>query len=147
MAMDAEKAKEYKNTLLSPIKIGNQVSPNRFVIQPMECTDADPEGNPTDLTYKRYENLFKGEAGVVVLEAISISQRSRGRIDQLMIMKSNLEPLTRFVQHLKEINPKTIFLFQLTHSGELSNPEFSQACFCETSANLSVRYSHRRRTG
>ncbi len=126
MAMDAEKAKEYKNTLLSPIKIGNKVSPNRFVIQPMECTDADPEGNPTDLTYKRYENLFKGEAGVVVLEAISISQRSRGRIDQLMIMKKNLEPLTRFVKHLKEINPKTIFLFQLTHSGELSNPEFSQ---------------------
>jgi 2,4-dienoyl-CoA reductase-like NADH-dependent reductase (Old Yellow Enzyme family) len=31
-----------------------------------------------------------------------------------------------FVRRLKEINPKTLFIFQLTHSGELSNPEFSR---------------------
>lgn len=126
MSMDKEKAQEYKDLLLSPIKIGAKVSPNRFLIQPMECTDADEEGNPSELTYKRYENLFKGEAGVVVLEAISITDRSHSRLNQLMIMKRNLEPLTKFVKHLKAINPNAIFLFQLTHSGELSNPEFSK---------------------
>ena len=27
---------------------------------------------------------------------------------------------------MREVNPKTLFIFQLTHSGELSNPEFSK---------------------
>lgn len=115
-----------RQILLSPIKIGNHTSQNRFFIQPMECTDADEQGNPTDLTYKRYENLFKGEAGVVTLEAITITDKNRGRLNQLFIMPRNQPALTKFVSHLKEINPKTIFLFQLTHSGELSNPEFSK---------------------
>ena len=115
-----------RQVLLSPIKFGTRTSQNRFFIQPMECTDADEEGNPTDLTYKRYENLFKGEAGVVTLEAITITDKNRGRLNQLFIMPRNQPALTKFVSHLKEINPKAIFLFQLTHSGELSNPEFSK---------------------
>ena len=47
----------------------------------MECTDADTEGNPSDLTYQRYENLFKGEAGMVCLEAITITDRNRSRLE------------------------------------------------------------------
>lgn len=115
-----------KQILLSPIKIGTRECQNRFFMQAMECTDADADGNPTDLTYTRYEKLFKGEAGMVSLEAISITDRSRARLNQLMIMPKNLQPLTTFVKRLKEINPKTLFIFQLTHSGELSNPEFSR---------------------
>ncbi len=115
-----------RQILLSPIKFGTRTSENRFFIQPMECTDADEEGNPTELTYTRYENLFKGEAGVVTLEAITITDKNRGRLNQLFIMPRNQPALTKFVSHLKEINPKAIFLFQLTHSGELSNPEFSK---------------------
>jgi 2,4-dienoyl-CoA reductase-like NADH-dependent reductase (Old Yellow Enzyme family) len=112
--------------LLSPIKIGAHTSANRFFVQAMECTDADADGNPTDLTYQRYENLFKGEAGLVSLEAITITDKNRSRLNQLFIMPKNRAALTRFVSHLKKINPKTIFVFQLTHSGELSNPEFSK---------------------
>jgi 2,4-dienoyl-CoA reductase-like NADH-dependent reductase (Old Yellow Enzyme family) len=112
--------------LLSPIKIGTHTSVNRFFVQAMECTDADAEGNPTDLTYQRYENLFRGEAGMVSLEAITITDKNRSRLNQLFIMLKNQPALTRFVSHLKKINPKTIFVFQLTHSGELSNPEFSR---------------------
>ena len=52
----------------------------------MECNDADADGNPTDLTYQRYENLFKGEAGLVSLEAITITDKNRGRMNQLFIM-------------------------------------------------------------
>lgn len=115
-----------KQILLSPIKVGPLTSANRFFIQPMECSDGDPNGNPTDLTYKRYENLFKGEAGMICLEAITITDKNRSRMNQLFIMPQNKEPLTKFVRRLKEINPKTIFVFQLTHSGELSNPEFSR---------------------
>jgi 2,4-dienoyl-CoA reductase-like NADH-dependent reductase (Old Yellow Enzyme family) len=112
--------------LLSPIKIGTRTSVNRFYVQAMECTDADTDGNPSDLTYLRYENLFKGEAGVVSLEAITITDKNRSRLNQLFIMPKNQPALTKFVTRLREINPKTIFIYQLTHSGELSNPEFSK---------------------
>jgi 2,4-dienoyl-CoA reductase-like NADH-dependent reductase (Old Yellow Enzyme family) len=112
--------------LLSPIKVGARTSVNRFFVQAMECTDADTDGNPTELTYQRYENLFRGEAGIVSLEAITITDKNRSRLNQLFIMPKNQPALTKFVAHLKKINPKTIFVFQLTHSGELSNPEFSK---------------------
>ncbi len=117
---------DHKDILLSPIKIGTRTSVNRFFIQPMECTDADTEGNPSDLTYQRYENLFKGEAGLVALEAITITDKNRSRLNQLFIMPHNLPALTNFVKRLREVNPKTLFIYQLTHSGELSNPEFSK---------------------
>lgn len=115
-----------KEILLSPIKIGTKACENRFFSQAMECSDADLDGNPSDLTYRRYENLFKGEAGMVSLEAITITDKNRSRLNQLFIMPQNLPALTRFVERLREINPKTIFIYQLTHSGELSNPKFSK---------------------
>lgn len=116
----------YKETLMSPIKIGARESKNRFFVQAMECCDADAEGNPTDLTLQRYENLFKGGYGVVTLEAISVTRESRSRDNQLMIMPQNAKALTTFVKRLKEVNPDVLLVFQLTHSGELSNPEFSR---------------------
>jgi 2,4-dienoyl-CoA reductase-like NADH-dependent reductase (Old Yellow Enzyme family) len=116
----------YKDTLLSPIMIGRRECPNRFFVQAMECNDEDESGNPSEMTTRRYEELFKGEAGLVSLEAISVTRESRGRDNQLMIMAPNREPLGKFVARVKAANPKTLFIFQLTHSGELSNPEFSR---------------------
>jgi 2,4-dienoyl-CoA reductase-like NADH-dependent reductase (Old Yellow Enzyme family) len=115
-----------KNVLLSPIKIGTRTAKNRFFVQAMECNDADPKGNPTDLTYERYEKLFRGEAGLVSLEAITVTDQSRSRKNQLFIMPQNKSPLETFVRKLKEVNPNTLFIFQLTHSGELSKAEFSR---------------------
>jgi 2,4-dienoyl-CoA reductase-like NADH-dependent reductase (Old Yellow Enzyme family) len=115
-----------KDVLLTPVNIGNRTSFNRFFIQAMECNDADPEGNPSELTYKRYENLFKGESGIISLEAISVTDKSRSRRNQLTIMPRNIKSLRDFVKRMKEINPHIIFIFQLTHSGELSKPDFSR---------------------
>lgn len=116
----------YRETPLSPIKVGNREAKNRFFIQAMECCDADQDGNPSDLTLQRYENLFTGGSGMVTLEAISITRESRSRDDQLLIMPENAEALKTFVKRLKAINPDVLFVFQLTHSGELSHPGFSR---------------------
>lgn len=116
----------YKETLLNPIKIGSRVAQNRFFIQAMECNDEDESGNPSERTTERYKNLAKGEAGLISLEAISITRESRSRDNQLTIMPQNEKALTKFVKEVKEANPNTLFVFQLTHSGELSNPEFSR---------------------
>ena len=117
---------DYKNILLSPIKIGSKEAQNRFFVQAMECNDEDKDGNPSDLTYKRYEDLFEGEAGIISLEAISVTRESRSRINQLTIMPQNEKALTAFVAKVRAYNPNVIFVFQLTHSGELSEPSFSK---------------------
>jgi 2,4-dienoyl-CoA reductase-like NADH-dependent reductase (Old Yellow Enzyme family) len=115
-----------KEPLFTPIKIGTKISPNRFALNAMECCDADENGNPTDKTYERYERYFAGEAGVINLEAITFQYESRSRKNQLSIMQKNVPALKKFVDHLKKINPNNVFVFQLTHSGEISNPGFSQ---------------------
>ncbi|MGQ9622919.1 MAG: oxidoreductase [Candidatus Caldatribacteriaceae bacterium] len=114
------------NLLFTPIAIGPKKASNRFVINAMECCDADSEGNPSSRTYRRYERLFAGDAGVIFLEAITVSYESRARLNQLSIMLRNAKALERFIARMREVNPKPIFVFQLTHAEELSNPEFSR---------------------
>lgn len=115
-----------KNILLEPVKIGNRMAQNRFFIQAMECNDEDETGNPSQSTTDRYCRLAEGEAGLISLEAISITRESRARDNQLMIMPQNEKPLTEFVKKVHAANPKSLLIFQLTHSGEISSPEFSK---------------------
>lgn len=112
--------------LFQPIKIGNRTAFNRFVVNAMECCDADEEGNPSDLTLARYEDHFKNGCSVIDLEAITVGYGSRSRKMQLSAMPRNAKALAKFVSRVKEINKDVIFLWQLTHSGELSNPAFSK---------------------
>lgn len=83
------KVNGYKETLLKPIQIGSKTCKNRFFAQPMECVDSDAEGNPTDLTYQRYENLYKGGFGLVDLEAITVTNESRARKTRLRLCREN----------------------------------------------------------
>lgn len=117
----------HRDTLLSPLRIGTRTSANRFFAAPMECCDADAEGNPTDLTCARYERLFNGGYGVVCLEAISVTSASLARRHQLLITPGNEKALSALVKDLRAVNPEPLFIFQLTHSGELSDPTFSRS--------------------
>ncbi len=114
------------NALFTPIKIGSKTAVNRFMINAMECCDSDKDGNPTERTYERYTNLFNGNAGLIDLEAITITYENRGRESQLSILPKNEPALTKFVSSLRKVNDKTLLIFQLTHSGELSHPDFSK---------------------
>ncbi len=117
---------EKKEWMLTPVKIGSKTAPNRIAINAMECCDADADGNPSAKTYERYEKLFEGQAGIIDLEAITAQYDNISRAHQLSIMPRNLEALSKFVAHLKTVNPDTVLIFQLTHSGEISEPNFSK---------------------
>jgi 2,4-dienoyl-CoA reductase-like NADH-dependent reductase (Old Yellow Enzyme family) len=78
-----------REILLSQIQVGTQTSVNRFFSQAMECNAGDADGNPTDLTNQSYENLFKGEAGMIIWEAITITDKNCSRMNQLFIMPKN----------------------------------------------------------
>ncbi|MGE5254320.1 MAG: 2,4-dienoyl-CoA reductase [Planctomycetaceae bacterium] len=110
----------------SPIKIGTKTAPNRIVNQPMECNDADPVGNPTELTFDRYRKLAEGEAGIIIVEALTITQESRARKNQLGIYEKTAAALERMVKEMRGINSRSLLLFQITHSGQQSGAGFSR---------------------
>jgi len=112
--------------LLEPIEVGELTARNRFMINAMECNDGDGEGNPTDKTYRRYRRLFEGGAGIIDLEAITVTEECRGRDKQLSVLPRNRKALQKFVAEMKKTNPEPLFIWQLTHSGELSHPDFSR---------------------
>lgn len=112
--------------LFRPLKIGNLIAPNRFAVNAMECCDADKNGNPGPKTYRRYQKHMESGCGLIVLEAITVGYESRSRKMQLSAMPHNQSELTNFMKTMKSINKKTLFIWQLTHSGELSHPDFSK---------------------
>ena len=112
--------------LAEPIKIGMKTAPNRIVNQPMECNDADGVGNPTELTFNRYRKLAEGGAGIIFLEALTISRESRARKDQLGIDEKTAPALERLLKEMRGINSKSLILLQITHSGALSGADFSR---------------------
>ncbi len=119
----------HKGSPLSmPIKIGEREAKNRFVINAMECCDGDAEGNVTEKTAARYKRLFEGQAGVVFFESITVQYDSRARDMQLSLQPNNMNNirgLEKLIKECKEINPNTILIVQLNHSGEVSGDEFS----------------------
>jgi len=112
--------------LPQPIKVGNRLAPNRMVNQPMECNDADAVGQPTDLTFKRYRKLAEGEAGIIIVESMTITYETRSRKNQLTISEETAPDLERLVREMREINSQSLILFQINHSGKVSGADFSK---------------------
>jgi len=114
------------NILSTPIRIGQKVAPNRIANQPMECNDADEVGNPTELTRERYRKLAQGGAGIIFVEALTITQESRARKNQLGIYEKTASSLQKLIKEMKEINSQSLVLLQITHSGRQSGAGFSR---------------------
>jgi len=113
-----------KDTALArPIKIGKRTAKNRFVIQPMECCDATPSGGFSERSIERYRNLYEGGAGVIVFESITMQYDSRARDMQLSLQpgnKENIKEWAKFIKDMKDVNPDSLLIVQLNHSGEIS---------------------------
>lgn len=100
---------------------------NRICYQPMEGQDSDNDGNPTELTFSRYENLARGGAGILWFEAVSVLPEGRSNPHQLMINEKNLDSYKKLVEKVKNASVKEngyepLFILQLNHSGRYSKP-------------------------
>jgi len=120
------------------LAVGPKVAPNRLVNQPMECNDADPNGDPSELTRKRYRMLAEGRAGIIHIESASIMPGSLARKNQLLFGPKNRAGLSRLVEEMKSINDKSLIITQLNHSGAVSEP-FSEVVSYYPVANREVR--------
>jgi 2,4-dienoyl-CoA reductase-like NADH-dependent reductase (Old Yellow Enzyme family) len=110
----------------SPIMIGEKTAPNRIVFQPMECNDADSNGNPSDLTIRRYRRFAEGGTGIIFSESLTLTTESRARKSQMAITEQNAEGLAHLIKAMREVNPEPLILFQLNQSGRLSEAAFSK---------------------
>ena len=63
---------------------------------------------------------------MITVESLTISPRSRARKNQLEITERNVESLTRLVAEMKKINNQSLIIFQINHSGNVSNGSFSE---------------------
>jgi 2,4-dienoyl-CoA reductase-like NADH-dependent reductase (Old Yellow Enzyme family) len=103
---------------------------NHFCVQPMEGWDGHRNGQPSELTLRRWHNF--GRSGAKLIwggEAVAVRHDGRANPNQLLICLDNLPGLNKIRQSLidnhreyyGETNDLLIGL-QLTHSGRFSRP-------------------------
>ncbi|GAB4324801.1 MAG: NADH:flavin oxidoreductase [Promethearchaeota archaeon] len=92
----------------------------------MECNDATDDGRPSKASFERYERLVGGGWGVVVVEAASVTDGCLARRRQLRINEQTAGDFAKLAQRLREVAPFTVLLLQLTHSGVVADPAFSE---------------------
>lgn len=113
--------------LLRPVTIDGFSVQNRFVVQPMEGYDSEPDGSPSALTKRRYLRYAEGGSGIIWFEATAVSHDGRSNPGQLMITAGNLKSYRSLVSETRKAALKNGFrpllVIQLTHSGRYSKPE------------------------
>jgi 2,4-dienoyl-CoA reductase-like NADH-dependent reductase (Old Yellow Enzyme family) len=113
--------------LLRPLEIFGRRVGNRLAIQPMEGCDAEPDGSPGELTYRRYRRFGAGGAKLIWGEACAVVPEGRANPRQLVMSTATagaLEALLRSTRQAHvEANGRDDDLLvgiQLTHSGRYS---------------------------
>jgi 2,4-dienoyl-CoA reductase-like NADH-dependent reductase (Old Yellow Enzyme family) len=115
------------------VNIRNVFVPNRIAIQPMEGFDAERDGSPGKLTYRRYKRYAQGGAGLIWFEATAINHNCRSNPYQLVLTEENSDKFEEFVSEIRQIcnqtlkrlgfRDKCVLIIQLNHSGRYSRRE------------------------
>jgi 2,4-dienoyl-CoA reductase-like NADH-dependent reductase (Old Yellow Enzyme family) len=115
--------------LLEPITISGRGLSNRLAIHPMEGSDADFDGGPGELTFRRYERFGRGGAGLIWFEAAAVVPEGRSNPRQLRLTPKTLDAFRRLVERTRSAartagdpNRNPFLILQLTHSGRFAKP-------------------------
>ncbi len=116
--------------LFESIEVGSKKILNRLAVHLMEGFDAEPDGSPGELTFRRYQRYVQGGSGLIWIEATSVVPEGRSNPRQLMMSARNLDSYKYLVEQTRRSayqmfgNSHDVFLvLQLTHSGRYSKPE------------------------
>lgn len=105
------------------IGTSNVVMRNRLTVHPMEGFDSEPDGSPSELTMRRAERFANGGAGLIWLEATSVTEDGRTNTCQLWLTDNNVDVFARMAERMHELAPGVPLILQLTHSGRFSKPD------------------------
>ncbi len=150
MALDVQVSEDL-SPLFRPIAIGARQVGNRLAIQPMEGCDAEPDGSPGELTFRRYQRFGAGGAKLIWGEACAVDPEGRANPRQLVINTSTASAIARMLettrQAHREANERDDDLLvglQLTHSGRYS---FARPILAQHDPVLDPRIVVDKRTG
>jgi NADPH2 dehydrogenase len=126
---DREVFRGSESPLRKPLFYERLRIPNRIAVQPMEGWDGTPEGNPTELTIRRWMRFGRAGAGLIWGgEAVAVSHEGRANPNQLVIADHTKKGLARLRSELIEEHRITaghdgiVIGLQLTHSGRYCRP-------------------------
>lgn len=119
--------------LASTSSLNGFIIGNRFAIHPMEGWDGTADGEPTDLTFRRWRNFGRSGAKLIWgCEAVAVRHDGRANPNQLLIDERTRDGLTRLREALVEEHRQAtgsvdglLVGLQLTHSGRYSRPNAS----------------------
>lgn len=107
------------NQLLTPVRIGHLVAPNRLVMAPMTRSRADAEGVVGDLTVAYYAQ--RASAGLIISEGVFPSAMGKGYVHTPGIETPAQVAAWKKVTEAVHARGGRIFM-QLMHSGRVSHP-------------------------
>jgi len=115
--------------LFDSFRVGNRVVGNRLVVQPMEGCDGTLEGEPDELTFRRYRRFGAGGAKLIWGEATAVSPAARANTRQLLLSSRTAAALERMLADCRAAHREScgddqdlLLGLQLTHSGRYSVP-------------------------
>lgn len=115
--------------LFEGIRIGSKKISNRLAVHPMEGYDAEPDGSPGELTFRRYLRFAQGGSALIWFEATAVVLDGRSNPRQLWLHKHSLDGFKRLVEETRcaargafGADHEIYCLLQLTHSGRYSKP-------------------------
>ena len=121
--------------LARPVQVGLFRVGNSIGIHPMEGCDGDLDGNPGELTWRRYERFGRSGAKLLWFEATAVRADGRANTRQLWIHPGTVDNLARLLDRTRELHRELygtdddlLDVVQLTHSGRYSVPVRSIAC-------------------
>jgi NADPH2 dehydrogenase len=113
-----------------PLRRGGFTFANRIAVQPMEGWDAQPDGNPSEYTLRRWRRF--GTSGASLIwggEAVAVSHEGRANPNQLVIAPHTHAGLANLRSALLEScrattgsDDQPLIGLQLTHSGRYCRP-------------------------
>lgn len=116
--------------LAQPLHVGDRLIGNRFCILPMEGWDGTRDGQPTELTHRRWHNF--GISGAKLMwggEAVAVRHDGRANPNQLLLTEENLSGIASLreelvAKHESKFGRSDDLLvgLQLTHSGRFARP-------------------------
>ncbi|MBI3784685.1 MAG: NADH:flavin oxidoreductase [Deltaproteobacteria bacterium] len=127
---DDEPLSAPSSPLAQPLDLGavngtRRVAANRFVIQPMEGWDGSADGQPSDLTVRRWRNFGRsGAAWIWGGEAVAVRPEGRANPHQLIMNDATAASIGTLRRELIEAGQggDLVVGLQLTHSGRWSRP-------------------------
>ncbi len=133
LALDDTLSSPAESPLARPITVDGTLVGNRFCILPMEGWDGTREGEPSDLTRRRWRNF--GSSGAKFIwggEAVAVRHDGRANPNQLLLVPQTMKSIAALRELLIDSHRERfggnadadLFIgLQLTHSGRFARPD------------------------